>query len=621
MADNLREYLISLGFDVNKAQQADMVSAVRAGAFEANLLFAALSGAVTKFHETMSSVAGGLNDLYINSRILKDSAADIYAWEVALQKAGFSAQQANSLLKSIGFSLRRDPGAAGVAAHFAHISVAALKMLPPTQQAIDLIKGLGELEKTNPKYAETLESRFLPLWGMSFEDFKKLLLPGILDYPKPGAGLTGEFKTWTDDAHEFSKAMVDLNSEFYKLGVALADPALEWYTGIIKELTEYFTAHDKDIKEFFDNISGGAGSIEHALKALGTPDIRTGLDGTIQDFENLAKVFKTIADLMDHMTTSEFWKRWFSHEGENLQYYLNPFASNEARSRQMWERDHPDVPYPGGGINLHRPHHERNIFQKGWDWLRGKVTGEAATPSGSDAGSLTDLITREAQRAGIDPRIMEGIRAGESLHTARYDIKNDALESSWGPFQLNRRRGLGVQFEHDTGLDVRDPATIPAQVRWVAEYIKKHGGTNGQWMGYRGPRDAQAWWGNSGYRPTPVATAKSGSGYSPWSSILGISPAQAADIKNGIAMPSYGAGTFGSDVGIRDYLLHHMPYGPLTLGGTGPQSSNNSLNQKTTINLYGVGEGNEELGSKIARRQNNVNSALLRNLANNSAVG
>lgn len=120
---------------------------------------------------------------------------------------------------------------------------------------------------------------------------------------------------------------------------------------------------------------------------------------------------------------------------------------------------------------------------------------------GSSAGNLTKLIDEAAKAEGIDPRIMEGIRAGESGHGSRYDKKDDALESSWGPFQLNRRRGLGVEFEKDTGLDVRDPRTIPAQAKWVARYIKRHGGPNGQWMGYHGPRNADPKWGDSGYVP------------------------------------------------------------------------------------------------------------------------
>jgi hypothetical protein len=133
---------------------------------------------------------------------------------------------------------------------------------------------------------------------------------------------------------------------------------------------------------------------------------------------------------------------------------------------------------------------------------------------GSKAGSLTELINEEARRAGIDPRIMQGIRAGESLHTNKYDKKDDALESSWGPFQLNRRRGTGTEFEKETGLDVRDPSTIPAQVRWVANYLRKkyaknpHYSPYPNWQGYKRPRDADPRWGESGYRPSKEQAAK-----------------------------------------------------------------------------------------------------------------
>jgi hypothetical protein len=140
--------------------------------------------------------------------------------------------------------------------------------------------------------------------------------------------------------------------------------------------------------------------------------------------------------------------------------------------------------------------------------LRARGTGDTGASGAGpydysnspSAGALTRLITEESQRAGIDPRIMEGIRAGESGHRSNYDKKDDAIESSWGPFQLNRRRGLGVEFEKETGLDVRDPRTIPAQARWVAQHIKKTHSTS-PWMGFHGLRDPDPHWGDSGYDP------------------------------------------------------------------------------------------------------------------------
>ncbi|WP_018264043.1 hypothetical protein [Methylobacterium sp. WSM2598] len=53
-------------------------------------------------------------------------------------------------------------------------------------------------------------------------------------------------------------------------------------------------------------------------------------------------------------------------------------------------------------------------------------------------------------------------------------------------------------------MDLRDPRTIPAQVRWVAKYLAR-GGSLRPWSGYHGPRDPSPRWGNSGYVPDPAA--------------------------------------------------------------------------------------------------------------------
>jgi len=127
-------------------------------------------------------------------------------------------------------------------------------------------------------------------------------------------------------------------------------------------------------------------------------------------------------------------------------------------------------------------------------------------------GSLKGLIDESADAAGTDPRKMYGIVAGESGHKDTYDTNITSREESYGPFQLNRKGGLGATFEKETGLDLADPATIPAQTRWVAEYLAQHPNMNvgKTWYGYNGDKDWSDKWGNAGLTPPipPMPTAR-----------------------------------------------------------------------------------------------------------------
>jgi hypothetical protein len=108
--------------------------------------------------------------------------------------------------------------------------------------------------------------------------------------------------------------------------------------------------------------------------------------------------------------------------------------------------------------------------------IRARAEGGAPRPynyeGSGGSGNLTALINEVSKKYGIDPRIMEGIRAGESGHGRNYDRNVSAIEESYGPFQLNRRPGaMGWLFERDTaaerkrlGLgDLTDPRTIPCR--------------------------------------------------------------------------------------------------------------------------------------------------------------
>ncbi len=143
-------------------------------------------------------------------------------------------------------------------------------------------------------------------------------------------------------------------------------------------------------------------------------------------------------------------------------------------------------------------------------------------PSGYDPKAVEALIRSRAPHFGIDPDTAVKIARSEGLNVYRGDNG-----SSYGPFQLhygnvagggNAVGGLGDTFTKQTGLDARDPSTVPQQIDfalqnaaqggWVPWHGRKTAGV-GVWDGigpnYKGPTTTQPVTAASADMPAPNA--------------------------------------------------------------------------------------------------------------------
>jgi hypothetical protein len=142
-------------------------------------------------------------------------------------------------------------------------------------------------------------------------------------------------------------------------------------------------------------------------------------------------------------------------------------------------------------------------FQSGGGVGLGSLRGgfsDGGTPDATDAPSGFDLaVTGAAPVAaptggGAAPAVPDlikqnfGSRAGYASTISSLESgygKNYVGDggSSFGPFQLHYggvnkdmpHPGLGDEFTKETGLDARDPKTVPDQVKFVADYTAQHG--------------------------------------------------------------------------------------------------------------------------------------------------
>ncbi|GEM_PF-5898817 len=227
--------------------------------------------------------------------------------------------------------------------------------------------------------------------------------------------------------------------------------------------------------------------------------------------------------------------------------------------------------------------------------LRSGNAGTSQTPTNGATGGLTDVINRAAAEARIDPRILQGIRAGESGHRADYDKNITAREESYGPFQLNRKGGLGAVFEKQTGLDLKDPRTIQAQAQWVARHIAEKFRRNpnynpgSEWYGYKGLRNADPRWGDSGL----VESIKR-------------DQQRAQDIGDGFRSSGWKPAPAGAGLGAKTPLGQDAPIRPPNtqpIGGAGAGgggSSTSSISAPITIN--GAGQDAESIANAVQRK-------------------
>lgn len=483
-------------------------------------------------------------------------------WARSIDSLGFQAQRAGTSvqsLKGIGHAFEQVGGSAAQAQAAVDSFATKTRNNPGLRQFL-ADRGVDNNLPAVDRYLAALDSikneprevgvQFAEMLGISEENYDLFMRQGdaLIKYRREYQAMSGQFR---NDSDENAKAAATLERTLGRLamsvgvlGEKLAAALTPALTRVVEAIRSWIDANPEAIARVLDLIKAAADGVATAFERISSWLV--GDEGTIHDrLERIAdqaeRFARAIKDALAFL--KPIIDLIVKLDDVTQKLGTGALATMMLRGMGVIPPEAASGGAPGTSADT------RNVWQRNAPtWLGGKEAPgpTGGTPSVSSAGSLTRLVEVEAAKAGIDPRIMHGIRAGESGKrqngdnpAAAYDRKDDAIESSWGPFQLNRRKGLGVQFEKETGLDVRDPATIPDQVRWVAEGLKKNGRSwLRNWMGYRGDRDADPKWGDSGYVPTTTARAQ-GSG---------------TNVEGGVH-PLDGAGRLTSDFGMRTHPI------------------------------------------------------------------
>lgn len=113
MADTIRDYLVSLGFDIDGAGQAKFEATLKGVAANVVKLGAAVEATALAIVGFTTSIANGLDKLYWASQRTGATVNGIKALGYAASQTGSSAEAAQNSLESLARFMRNNPGAEG----------------------------------------------------------------------------------------------------------------------------------------------------------------------------------------------------------------------------------------------------------------------------------------------------------------------------------------------------------------------------------------------------------------------------------------------------------------------------------------------------------------------------
>lgn len=262
----LREYLISLGFKVDKSSSEGFDKAVTRGNLKAMALAQSVKRVADGVNEMVVQFARGLERMYYASRKADSTVGNLQAMEFGAKAVGLEAGQMQAALTNMARALRTNPGLKALVESFG-VKVTGRDM---SDVAVDV---LGVLKRM-PFY---ISSQYAGLFGIGPDEL--LLLTEGLDKLKEAAAARKQMAQdagldidkATAAAREYSQQLRDIQEMFGILkdtaAIALL-PAFKELAGVTKEVMRDWTSFVKNPAYLTDG-NGILGFLRKVGEALG----------------------------------------------------------------------------------------------------------------------------------------------------------------------------------------------------------------------------------------------------------------------------------------------------------------------------------------------------------------
>ncbi|WP_332116078.1 M15 family metallopeptidase [Azorhizobium caulinodans] len=174
MAETLKDYLLTLGFKVEKGEEARFKDAMSGAAKTAAAIAASMTAAAAAISATVLKIASDFDALYFAAQRSNATVASIKSLSYALSQVGGSSGQAAAAIEGVATALRTNPGTEG----FLKSLGVATRENGRLRETGAIIHDIVEVLKTKPYYVSAQIARVLGIdektWNITVSNWGKI---------------------------------------------------------------------------------------------------------------------------------------------------------------------------------------------------------------------------------------------------------------------------------------------------------------------------------------------------------------------------------------------------------------------------------------------------------------
>lgn len=276
MAETLKDYLVKLGFAVEKGEEARFNATLAGLASTTAKIAAGLTAAAGTIAGTVLKIASSFDDLYFASQRTNASVASIKSLSYALSQVGGSSDQARAAIEGIAAAIRTNPGAEAML----NAQGVATRVNGQLRETGALFADIRNKFSNQPYY---VSRQFAEMVGIDERTWKATvdLWPEIERHQKEYLARAKEFGLDPDKAADSSNKLM---TSFRSLMGTVDVLSQKIVTDLQPILTKWLEAISAWFKDHRDDI---VAALKGIMKAV---------EGLADDFGRLVSAMKPVAD-------------------------------------------------------------------------------------------------------------------------------------------------------------------------------------------------------------------------------------------------------------------------------------------------------------------------------------